>query len=129
MKQGQRLPELKIDFPCIWPKRRRQSANSEGSFGGKTSLLFDRNFQSVSVGQKQIGYEASPSQPFTLGLLSAFNFVDASLTKIMAGLKVNVIYESTLIASKHCQTLINLAQDQKIDSTLITKAVEVLIDS
>lgn len=84
---------------------------------GKSSAprpeLLGMNFQVVSVGQKLIesqlnltgGYEDSVGTP-TPSLLSEIEFADASIGKMVAALKSNGIYDSTLIiiTAKHGQS-------------------------
>lgn len=75
--------------------------------------LFGMNFQAVSVGQKLIekslsttgGYLDSEGTP-TPSLLGEIQFVDASIGKMVAALKSNGVYGSTLIVitAKHGQS-------------------------
>jgi hypothetical protein len=97
-------------------------ANSEGTLGGKTPNLFGGNFQTINVAEKQYGYENTTGNPFTPGLLSAFDFIDASLAQIVSALKAKGIYDETLIiiASKHGNTPINPSLYAKVNPTLVT---------
>jgi Type I phosphodiesterase / nucleotide pyrophosphatase len=72
--------------------------------------LFGTNFQSVSVGEKLKGNGytdvlATPSE----GLASEFDFIDQSLGKMVAELKKQHLYDSTLIiiGAKHGQSPID----------------------
>jgi hypothetical protein len=75
--------------------------------------ILGMNFQVVSVGQKLIekslslkgGYEDAQGTP-TPSLLGEIEFADASIGKMVAALKANGIYESTLIiiSAKHGQS-------------------------
>jgi len=107
--------------------------NSEVQGKGLTGppTLFGGNFQSVSVGQKTAGYTNNTIHTFTAPLLKAFDFVDASLGKIVDALKAQEIYDQTLIivASKHGQAAINPALYRKIDPKLIIPATGVEVDS
>ena len=102
-------------------------ANSEGTLSGKTPNLFGGNFQSINVAEKQYGYENGTNNPFTPGLLSTFDFIDQSFTKIVTALKTKGIYNETLIvvASKHGNAPIDPAKYAKIDPELVTNATEV----
>ena len=70
--------------------------------------LFGGNFQAVSVAQKTYGYVAG-SLAFTPELTTAFEFVDASIGKVVAALKAKGVFDETLItvASKHGQAPID----------------------
>lgn len=75
--------------------------------------LFGTNFQAVSVGEKLkgSGYTdvlGTPSE----GLQSELDFVDRSLAKMVAELKKQGIYESTIIviAAKHGQSPIDISK-------------------
>jgi hypothetical protein len=69
--------------------------------------LMGGNFQSVSVAQKTIGYNNDSS--LSKGLLSAFDYVDGALGRIVAKLESKGYLNDTLIvvASKHGQSPIN----------------------
>ena len=90
--------------------------NSEGRLS-RIPTYFGGNFQAVSVGQKIAGYENATGFPFTSGLLSAINFVDASLGQVVTKMKLVGIYNDTLISvvSKHGQTPINPALFTEVD--------------
>jgi len=107
-------------------------ANSEVQGNGLTGppTLFGGNFQSVSVGQKRAGYTNDSKQTFTAPLLKAFDFVDASLGKVVDALKAQEIYDQTLIivTAKHGQAPINPALYRKIDPKLIVPATGVEVD-
>jgi hypothetical protein len=81
--------------------------------------ILGMNFQAVSVGQKLIekaihvtgGYQDSIGTP-TPALLGEIEFADASIGAMVAALKSNGIYESTLIiiSAKHGQSPIDSAR-------------------
>jgi hypothetical protein len=81
--------------------------------------LLGMNFQTVSVGQKLIekslhltgGYADSIGTP-TLPLLNEIEFADASIGDMVAALKTNGIYDSTLIiiTAKHGQSPVDSAR-------------------
>jgi Type I phosphodiesterase / nucleotide pyrophosphatase len=75
--------------------------------------LFGTNFQAVSVGQKLkvAGYADVLGTP-SAGLLSELDFVDQSLGKMVAELKEEGIYDSTLIivGAKHGQSPIDVTK-------------------
>jgi predicted AlkP superfamily pyrophosphatase or phosphodiesterase len=91
-----------------------------------TPTLFGGNFQAVSVAQKTYGYIAG-SLAFTPQLITALDFVDNSLGKIVAALKAKNIYDDTLIivASKHGQAAIDPRKYAKISQHLLPAAVGV----
>ncbi len=81
----------------------------------RTPAIFGMNFQTVSVGQKLIeknvgtgGYTDGLGTP-TSALLSEIQFVDASIGEMVAELKENGKYDSTLIivTAKHGQSPID----------------------
>jgi Type I phosphodiesterase / nucleotide pyrophosphatase len=84
-----------------------------GKFSAPRPQLLGMNFQTVSVGQKLIekskslkgGYEDSIGTP-TPSLLGEIEFTDAAIGKMVAALKANGIYDSTLIiiSAKHGQS-------------------------
>jgi type I phosphodiesterase/nucleotide pyrophosphatase len=90
---------------------------------GKTSAprpsLLGMNFQVVSVGQKLIeksltltgGYQDAQGTP-TPSLLGEIEFADASIGQMVAALKSNGIYDSTLIiiSAKHGQSPVDSAR-------------------
>ncbi len=90
-----------------------------GSARAPIPMLFGMNFQAVSVGQKLIekslsltgGYVDSEGTP-TPSLLSEIQFVDNSIGKMVAALKANGAYNSTLIVitAKHGQSPIDSAR-------------------
>jgi len=87
-----------------------------GSAPAPVPTLFGMNFQAVSVGQKLIekslsltgGYLDAQGTP-TPSLLSEIQFADASIGKMVAALKSNGVYNSTLIVitAKHGQSPID----------------------
>ena len=107
-------------------------ANSEVQGKGLTGAptVFGGNFQAVSVGQKTAGYTNDTRETFSTPLLKAFDFVDASVGKVVDALKAQQIYDETLIivASKHGQAPINPALYRKIDPALIVPATGVDVD-
>ena len=84
-----------------------------GSASAPRPEIFGMNFQVVSVGEKLIqkklglkgGYLDAQGTP-TASLLSEIEFADASIGKMVAALKSNGIYDSTLIviSAKHGQS-------------------------
>lgn len=86
--------------------------------------------EQVNVAEKQCGYQNTPGNPFTPCLLSTYDFIDASLARIVQKLKDKHIHHQTLIiiASKHGQTPINPATYEKINPDLVMNATKVEID-
>ena len=88
--------------------------------------IFGMNFQAVSVGQKLIeksisttgGYVDSEGTP-TQSLLGEIEFVDAAIGQMVAALKSNGVYDSTLIVitAKHGQSPIDSSRYTGITST------------
>ena len=81
---------------------------------------------SVSVGQKTKGY-VNGTLDFTPDLLTALNFVDASLGTVVNKLKAKGFYNDTLIivASKHGQSPINPNLFKEVDPANFTAALAV----
>ncbi len=89
--------------------------NHDGTARTKVPTILGMNFQAVSVGQKLIekslspvtkgGYLDAQGTP-TPSLLSEIEFVDGSIGKMVAELKSNGLYNSTLIviSAKHGQS-------------------------
>ena len=101
--------------------------------------LLGMNFQAVSVGQKLIekslsltgGYQDAQGTP-TPSLLSEIEFVDASIGKMVAALKSNGVYDSTLIviSAKHGQSPVDSARYTRITATgLVTTSPATLLES
>ena len=86
--------------------------------------IFGMNFQAVSVGQKTAGYLDAAGTPST-GLLDALQFVDASIARMLAGLKRQGLYASTLviITAKHGQAPIDPALRRIVNSHLVPQIV------
>jgi hypothetical protein len=88
--------------------------NHDGSKSAPVPALFGMNFQAVSVGEKLVenkvagGYVDAVGTPST-NLLNQIEFVDASIGKVVEGLKTHGLYESTLIVitAKHGQSPID----------------------
>jgi hypothetical protein len=90
-----------------------------GSANAPRPAILGMNFQAVSVGQKLIekaikvtgGYQDAIGTP-TAALLSEIQFTDASIGSMVAALKKNGIYDSTLIviSAKHGQSPIDSAR-------------------
>jgi hypothetical protein len=82
----------------------------DGSRKAPVPTLFGTNFQAVSVGQKLKagGYSDVLGTP-SAGLAGELDFVDQSLGKMVAALKKNGLFESTLIivGAKHGQSPID----------------------
>jgi hypothetical protein len=84
-----------------------------GKSAAKVPMLFGMNFQAVSVGQKLIeksngvtgGYVNGMGTP-TAALLGEIEFVDASIGKMVEGLKAQGLFTQTLIviSAKHGQS-------------------------
>ena len=86
--------------------------------------IFGMNFQAVSVGQKTAGYLDAAGTP-TAALESSFDFVDASLGKMVAELAARNLLGRTaiIIGAKHGQTPINPALRRIVDANLLTAVV------
>ncbi len=89
-----------------------------GNTSAPVPTLFGMNFQAVSVGQKLIeknvgkgGYIDAAGTPSSF-LLRQIQFVDASIGRMIAELKKNGLYETTLIVvtAKHGQSPIDSQQ-------------------
>ena len=90
--------------------------------------ILGMNFQTVSVGQKLIekslspvvtgGYLDAQGTP-TPALLSEIKFVDASIGKMIAALKSNGVYDSTLIviSAKHGQSPVDSSRYTRITTS------------
>ena len=91
--------------------------------------LFGGNFQAVSVAQKSFGYFAG-SLAFTPELVTAFQFVDDSIGKVVSALKAKGIFDDTLImiASKHGQAPIDPTKYGKISQNIFQTDVGVSVD-
>ncbi len=99
-----------------------------GTVKAGVPALLGMNFQAVSVGQKlpeagpgdaaglKGGYADASGRPNT-GLEAQFDYVDAALGELVAGLRENGLAESTLVivSSKHGQSPIDPATFQPID--------------
>ena len=89
--------------------------------------LFGMNFQAVSVGQKLAGngYQDALAVP-SAGLAKAMAFVDTALGRMVAALKEQHLYDSTLlvVTAKHGQSPIDPARRRIIDSKLIKATVD-----
>ena len=83
----------------------------DGSKHAPVPTVFGTNFQAVSVGQKLkgSGYLDVLGTP-SAGLLSELDFVDQSLGRMVAALKKNGLFDSTLIiiGAKHGQSPIDI---------------------
>ena len=94
-----------------------------GNSSAPVPNILGMNFQVVSVGQKLIekslsltgGYVDAEGTP-TASLLGEIQFADASIGKMVAALKKNGVYDSTLIiiSAKHGQSPIDSARYQGI---------------
>lgn len=97
-------------------------------------VMLGMNFQAVSVGQKlpeagpgdaaglKGGYADASGRPNT-GLKAQFDYLDAALGELMAGLKDNGLADSTLVivSAKHGQSPIDPTTFQPIDDKLYEK--------
>jgi Type I phosphodiesterase / nucleotide pyrophosphatase len=110
-----------------------------GSSAAPIPALLGMNFQAVSVGQKLIeksvsltgGYVDADGTP-TPSLLGEIEFADASIGKMVAALKKNGVYDSTLIiiTAKHGQSPIDSARYQGITATgPVTTSPATLLDN
>ncbi|KAL8641976.1 MAG: hypothetical protein Q9228_001293 [Teloschistes exilis] len=119
--------QLHVDAFLAWIDG-KTPANSEVQGRGLsgTPALFGGNFQAVNVAQKQSGYQ-NGSLAFTPGLLTALDFVDRSLGKVVAALEARGVYDDTLVivASKHGQAPINPALFRKVDPKLLASSIGV----
>ena len=109
--------QLKVNAVLNWIKGRTHN----GSAPAPIPTIMGMNFQVVSVGQKLIektlspkvtgGYEDAIGTP-TPSLLSEIEFADTSIGEMIAALRRNGIYESTLviITAKHGQSPIDSAR-------------------
>jgi Type I phosphodiesterase / nucleotide pyrophosphatase len=122
--------KLHVDAWLAWISGSPTPANSEvqEKLTG-VPTLFGGNFQAVSVAQKTYGYVAG-SLTFTPQLLTAFDFVDASLGKVVAALKAKGIYDETLItvASKHGQASIDPKLYGKVSQHVFAADLGVPVD-
>jgi predicted AlkP superfamily pyrophosphatase or phosphodiesterase len=91
--------------------------------------LFGGNFQAVSVAQKSFGYIAG-SLDFTPELVTAFEFVDTSIGKVVDALKAKGVFDDTLItvASKHGQAPIDPTKYGKISQDIFQTDIGVPVD-
>lgn len=95
--------------------------NHDGSASAPVPTLFGMNFQAVSVGEKLVengvagGYTDALGTP-SASLLWEIQFVDRSIGKIVAELKRQGLYESTLliVTAKHGQSPIDPKRVQRI---------------
>ncbi len=93
----------------------------DGSTATRVPTLFGMNFQAVSVGQKLVengtkgGYLDALATP-SPSLLGEIQFVDKSIGSLVAALKTQGIYDSTLIivTAKHGQSPIDPARVLRI---------------
>ncbi|HXW56379.1 MAG TPA: alkaline phosphatase family protein [Candidatus Cybelea sp.] len=109
--------QLKVNAVLNWIN----GETHNGSASAPRPTIMGMNFQVVSIGQKLIektlspkvtgGYEDSIGTP-TASLLSEIEFADTSIGEMIAALKSNGIYDSTLIiiSAKHGQSPIDSAR-------------------
>jgi predicted AlkP superfamily pyrophosphatase or phosphodiesterase len=90
----------------------------EGKQQTQVPAIFGMNFQAVSVGQKlpKNGYKDAQGT-FSDGLADNINHTDQSLGKMVAELKKNKLFDSTLIiiTAKHGQSPIDPTKTQIVD--------------
>ena len=113
-----------------------QMKGLDGTGAAKVGVptMFGMNFQAVSVGQKlpgagpgdaadQKGGYADASGTPNDGLAAQFDYVDAALGELMAGLKDNGLADSTLVivSAKHGQSPIDPGTFQPTDDKLYEK--------
>jgi len=126
---------LKVQAVLNWINGRTHN----GKYSAPQPELFGMNFQVVSVGEKLIekslklkgGYVDSVGTP-TQPLLSEIEFADASIGKMVAALKSNGIYDSTLIviSAKHGQSPVDSARYTGITSGgPVTTSPATILDS
>jgi hypothetical protein len=116
----------------------RQRTHNGAAFA-PVPTLFGMNFQAVSVGQKLIeksvgltgGYQDAQGTP-TPSLLHEIEFVDTSIGSMVAALKSNGVYDSTLIviSAKHGQSPVDSARYTAITSGgPVTTSPATILDS
>ncbi|MGP0075371.1 MAG: alkaline phosphatase family protein [Bryobacteraceae bacterium] len=100
----------------------------DGTARAPVPAILGMNFQTVSVGQKLIekslspvvtgGYLDGQGTP-TPALLSEIKFVDAAIGKMVAALKSNGVYDSTLIviSAKHGQSPVDSSRYTRITTS------------
>lgn len=110
-----------------------------GASSAPVPTVFGMNFQAVSVGEKLIekslsltgGYQDAQGTP-TQSLLGEIEFVDTSIGEMVAALKSNGVYDSTLIviSAKHGQSPVDSARYMPITTTgPVTTSPATLLDS
>jgi hypothetical protein len=114
--------QLKVNAVLNWIDGRTHN----GKDAAPVPVIFGMNFQTVSVGQKLIekaiattgGYTNANGTP-TQALLEEIQFVDASIGKMVAALKKNGLYDSTLIVitAKHGQSPVDSSRYAGITTT------------
>ena len=91
--------------------------------------LFGMNFQAISMAQKMIGngYKDGSATP-TEGLNHAFTHTDQSIARLIAALKKERLWESTLIivTAKHGDVPINPAKFRLADLKLVPQLVNAI---
>ncbi len=101
--------------------------------------LFGMNFQAVSIGQKLIqkavsitgGYQDAQGTP-TQALLGEIQFVDAAIGEMVAALKSNGVYDSTLIviSAKHGQSPVDSSRYTPITASgLVTTSPATILSA
>lgn len=114
--------QLKVNAVLNWINGRTHN----GSESAPVPTIMGMNFQTVSVGQKLIekslslkgGYVDNKGTP-TQSLLEEIEFTDAAIGKMVAELKKNGLYDSTLIVitAKHGQSPVDSSRYTAITST------------
>lgn len=114
--------QLKVNAVLEWINGRTHS----GRNAAPVPVIFGMNFQTVSVGEKLIesqlslkgGYVDAQGTP-TQSLLKEIEFVDTSIGEMVAELKKNGLYDSTLIVitAKHGQSPVDSSRYTGITST------------
>jgi hypothetical protein len=110
-----------------------------GLASARVPTIFGMNFQVVSVGQKLIenavsqtgGYLDAQGTP-TASLLGEIEFADASIGKMVAALKKNGLYDSTLIiiTAKHGQSPIDSSRYTGITASgAVTTSPATILDN
>ena len=89
--------------------------------------LFGMNFQAVSVAQKTLGaaYADAAGTP-SVALMTAFDRTDASLAKIVAGLRAAGLWDSTtlIITAAHGDAPIDPSLRKRLDPVVLQTAIE-----
>ncbi|MGI9075508.1 MAG: alkaline phosphatase family protein [Bryobacteraceae bacterium] len=99
-----------------------------GNSPAPVPAIFGMTFQAITVGQKLkagMGYTDGTGTP-SAALLSAFDYTDKSIGKIIDALQARNLLSTTAIVltAKHGQSPIDIAKRQIVDQKIIPKAVD-----